>query len=72
MPSMLSIHSSHQSFLPYMAHFKPSWAGGSVELWAIARVPVTTSSHNFAGGSLAVRPTDAPIGARRSRAIPEL
>ena len=21
---MLSIHSSHQSFLPYMAHFKPS------------------------------------------------
>ena len=25
MPSMLSIHSSHQSFLPYMAHFKPSW-----------------------------------------------
>ena len=43
-----------------------------VELCAIARVPVTASSHNFAGGSLAVRPTDAPIGARRSRAIPEL
>ena len=43
-----------------------------VELCAIAGVPVTASSHNFAGGSLAVRPTDAPIGARRSRAIPEL
>ena len=48
---------------------KSSWI---VELCAIVGVPVTASSHNFAGGSLAVRLTDAPIGAGRSRAISEL